>query len=347
MAVDALCVGYGFRPSAELAQLLGCACTLDPASGDLVPVTDAWGRTSLPTVFMAGEAMGIAGVHAARVRGALAAEMIVAALHLTRRRRRSAATCSAGHVPSTVCPADRCPVSGSDWLYQAMPDETIVCRCECVTAAASCARPPTQRALTSTLSRPGRVRGWASARGDSAEIPSRRSAQRPGKRASLPGTLPAPHAPQADPGTGAGSRARGPRMNGTRPGAAQHVDVIVIGGRCRRRRHGLRVGTRRHADRGAGAWRTESGKLRHYRGQHPHPGHSPTSARPGRSRRFTALPAAPARQPPASGIRWRTNWMPTLSCAGQVALWSRRPPNRSRICAKSGRWKHRWASTRP
>jgi thioredoxin reductase/bacterioferritin-associated ferredoxin len=135
IAVDALCVGYGFRPSTELARLLGCTCGLDPASGDLVPVTDAWGRTSIPTIFMAGEAMGIAGIHAARVRGLLAAEAICRALGLkgaaatNARRLQLQARRLAAFARLT---ARLFPVP--DWLYQAIPDQTIVCRCESVTA---------------------------------------------------------------------------------------------------------------------------------------------------------------------------------------------------------------------
>jgi len=135
LAVDALCVGYGFRPSTELARLLGCACELDPASGDLIPTTDIWGRTSIPNIFMAGEAMGVAGIHAARVRGLLAAEAIRGALQarqsasadprrLHRKARRLAAF---ARLTSILFPVP-------DWLYQAIPDDTIVCRCESVTA---------------------------------------------------------------------------------------------------------------------------------------------------------------------------------------------------------------------
>jgi thioredoxin reductase len=135
LAADALCVGNGFRPSTELAQLLGCAMRRDPVSGDPVPVTDAWGRTSLPTVFMAGEAMGIAGVHAARVRGALAAEAILAALkpgqspsaNTARLRREARALNAFAHLTGTLYPVP-------DWLYLTIPDDTIVCRCEAVTA---------------------------------------------------------------------------------------------------------------------------------------------------------------------------------------------------------------------
>ena len=135
IATDALCVGYGFRPSAELARLLGCACKKDPASGDLVPRTDAFGRTSSRTIFAAGEARGIAGVHAAKVSGLLAAYAIANELALrppsaatVRRARQSARRLD----EFAALTRDLFPLP--DWLYHTIPDDTIVCRCECVTA---------------------------------------------------------------------------------------------------------------------------------------------------------------------------------------------------------------------
>src|SRR6185437_7920248 len=74
--VDALCVGYGFRPQSELARMLGCPTRRDQVSGDLLPVIDEFGRASTPdglAVWVAGEAGGIGGVHAALAEGELVA----------------------------------------------------------------------------------------------------------------------------------------------------------------------------------------------------------------------------------------------------------------------------------
>lgn len=138
--VDALCVGYGFRPQTELARLLGCDVRTDPVTGDAEPVADAFGRTTRPGVYVAGEAAGIGGVHLARNRGETVAAHILARegiptgrreiRRLAAERRRLAAftELSAALYPS---PADL-----QDALGPALPDEAMVCRCEAVTAAA-------------------------------------------------------------------------------------------------------------------------------------------------------------------------------------------------------------------
>src|SRR5207245_2462842 len=57
---DALCVGYGFRPNSELAQLMGCDCNITLPIYDVFPNVDEYGRTSRPEIFVAGETAGIA-----------------------------------------------------------------------------------------------------------------------------------------------------------------------------------------------------------------------------------------------------------------------------------------------
>ncbi|MEU5884383.1 NAD(P)/FAD-dependent oxidoreductase [Spirillospora sp. NPDC047279] len=139
--VDALCVGYGFRPQADLARLLGCAVRTDPVSGDAVPVTDRYGLSSRPDVYIAGEAAGIGGVHLAETRGLTAAAHILArrdrasgparreVLHLAARRRRLASFTA---LSESLYPA---PGDLADLLAPALPGDTTVCRCEAVTAA--------------------------------------------------------------------------------------------------------------------------------------------------------------------------------------------------------------------
>jgi NAD(P)H-nitrite reductase large subunit len=133
--VDALAVGFGFRPSTELVRLLGCAMSDGGDGSDPLPVRDEWGRTSLPGVYVAGEAAGVAGVHAAAARGTLAAAAAARDLrlrplasHLERRaarRARSTERFAALNASLFPPPADR---------VAALPDDTVVCRCEAVTA---------------------------------------------------------------------------------------------------------------------------------------------------------------------------------------------------------------------
>lgn len=134
-AVDTLATAVGFRPATELLQLLEVECTLDPELGVPIPDTDAWGATSAPGVYAVGEARGIGGNKAARVRGWLTATAIREELglppahdrQLRRYRRRSERLDDFSRLTSELYAHDRKPML-------AMPDHTMVCRCESVTA---------------------------------------------------------------------------------------------------------------------------------------------------------------------------------------------------------------------
>ena len=76
-AVDAVCTAYGFLPSVDLARALGCELR-----GDAVAHDDDM-ATSVPGVYVAGEASGVGGADLAVVEGELAGWM--AAAHARRR----------------------------------------------------------------------------------------------------------------------------------------------------------------------------------------------------------------------------------------------------------------------
>lgn len=135
--VDALCVGFGFRPQTELVQLLGCEVRPDAASGDLLPVVDDQWRSSRPDVWIIGEAARIAGVHGALAAGERAAESI---LHHDRQpagsvrlRRRERGIERFAQLTAALYPA---PAELARLLTRALPDCTQVCRCEGIDAAA-------------------------------------------------------------------------------------------------------------------------------------------------------------------------------------------------------------------
>lgn len=129
---DALCVGFGFRPSTELPRLLGCRTEPDPTGTEQLPVVDADGATSVDGLYVAGDCAGIAGVHAAGVRGELAAHAILGRLAPERAHVRVAA------LRRRARALDRFAAL-ADRLYPLppladIPDATQVCRCEGVTA---------------------------------------------------------------------------------------------------------------------------------------------------------------------------------------------------------------------
>jgi NADPH-dependent 2,4-dienoyl-CoA reductase/sulfur reductase-like enzyme len=124
--VDAVCTAYGFIPSVELARALGCA--LD---GDAV-AHDAHMRTTVPGVYVAGEAAGIGGADLALVEGELAGYAAASgrgAPGLAGLRRRRAKLAGFAGILSDLFD----PRPG---LYALARPATVLCRCEDVTAGA-------------------------------------------------------------------------------------------------------------------------------------------------------------------------------------------------------------------
>jgi D-hydroxyproline dehydrogenase subunit alpha len=135
--VDTLCLGFGLVPNVELTQLAGCAHAFDPTRGGWVPQVNEQLETTVPGLFAAGEMTGVDGAGAAMLEGHLAALAAAAKLgridadtlraELTRaagprrRARRFGAMLNTLFAPRT----------GLDAITT---DETLLCRCEEVTA---------------------------------------------------------------------------------------------------------------------------------------------------------------------------------------------------------------------
>ena len=136
-AVDAVCTAYGFLPSVDLARALGCELR-----GDAVAHDDDM-ATSVPGVYVAGEASGVGGADLAVVEGELAGWM--AAAHA--RRRPHGHEHPVAHPGLPAVRAKRAKLAGfagilgelfdprPGLLTLARPD-TILCRCEDVTRGA-------------------------------------------------------------------------------------------------------------------------------------------------------------------------------------------------------------------
>jgi NADPH-dependent 2,4-dienoyl-CoA reductase/sulfur reductase-like enzyme len=138
IACDRLGVCFGFLASSELAQQAGAATRWDAPRGGWVVTHDAWMRTRVPGVAVAGEITGVAGAEVAAEEGRLAA--IGCALDLGKiddRRandlavapRRALATLNrfARLLSELSWPGDRC-------LDQWLSDNDInLCKCEEVT----------------------------------------------------------------------------------------------------------------------------------------------------------------------------------------------------------------------
>ncbi|ABE46230.1 NAD(P)/FAD-dependent oxidoreductase [Polaromonas sp. JS666] len=126
----------GVLPSIHMTQALGCEHSWNAQQVCLMPDLDDWGQTSKPGVYVAGDGANIGGAKAACVRGELVA------LGIAKRAGRLSPEVAAAH----AAPLRR-KLSGLlrlrpmlDALYPprasifSPPDETIVCRCEELTA---------------------------------------------------------------------------------------------------------------------------------------------------------------------------------------------------------------------
>lgn len=78
--VDTICLAVGLSPMSQLLKMAGCKMEDDPKRGGHVPVSDEYGRTSLPGVFVAGDVSGIEEASSAMIEGRMAG--IVAAEYL-------------------------------------------------------------------------------------------------------------------------------------------------------------------------------------------------------------------------------------------------------------------------
>jgi NADPH-dependent 2,4-dienoyl-CoA reductase/sulfur reductase-like enzyme len=135
---DAVGLGWHLRAESQLADLAGCAFDFEPLSRQWLPRIDADGRSSVPGIYLAGDGARILGADGAEAAGRLAA---LAALSDTGH--------AAGHAAfQAEAPALRQRLQQMDrfraglarafpWPHAqaaAVPDETVVCRCESISA---------------------------------------------------------------------------------------------------------------------------------------------------------------------------------------------------------------------
>ena len=131
-------MGHGFVPATEITALLHARQSYSRAAGGWIAVADEDGRTSRASLYVAGDAAGIAGADAAATHGmlvGLACAFDLAASnhsHLGRRiesaRRRHQRRAAFGRAMANLMALRSAQVD-------AIAAETIVCRCEAVRRA--------------------------------------------------------------------------------------------------------------------------------------------------------------------------------------------------------------------
>lgn len=129
---DAVALGFGLRPEAQLAELAGAGMRYDPVSRQWFPHADLDGRCG-GALYAAGDGCAIGGADAAEASGALAAYAVLAdeghrvperEVAALRRRLRRQRRFQRGLATAFAWPAS--------WIA-ALDDDTPLCRCEEVT----------------------------------------------------------------------------------------------------------------------------------------------------------------------------------------------------------------------
>jgi thioredoxin reductase/bacterioferritin-associated ferredoxin len=136
IAADMLAVGHGLVAGAEITRLLRAEHTIDPARGGILPVCDPWGRTSLAGLYAVGDGASVAGGLPASLAGRLAG---LATARDAGRIDPAAFTRASDDTRSELAGALAFgrAVTGlmrrRPGLLDAIPGDTVVCRCEDVT----------------------------------------------------------------------------------------------------------------------------------------------------------------------------------------------------------------------
>jgi NADPH-dependent 2,4-dienoyl-CoA reductase/sulfur reductase-like enzyme len=135
IACDAVGMGWHLRAESQLADLAGCGFDYDRDSRQWLPRADEDGRSAVPGVYLAGDGARILGADGAEIAGRLAALAVLEDLGLPapagvdaaalRRRRGAMDRFRRGLAIAFPWPAE---------LVAGLPDETLVCRCEAITA---------------------------------------------------------------------------------------------------------------------------------------------------------------------------------------------------------------------
>ena len=133
LPVDTLCVGYGFVPRTQLAELAGCRLRRDPSTQSWVPVVSRDFETSVRSVWTVGDGGGVAGAVSAELEGEIAGWAVASRLgtideEMTRKRL--------AEIHSQLERLERFRLgldqlcSPRAGLVELAEADTIVCRCE-------------------------------------------------------------------------------------------------------------------------------------------------------------------------------------------------------------------------
>jgi NAD(P)H-nitrite reductase large subunit len=136
--VDTVCLGYGFFPSNELARTCGCELRYSEDEGGDLPVRDEYMRTSVPGILAAGDGARVAGSSVAIEEGRLAgigAALDLGKLNEREAHRRAAAIRRRLRTLERFRSALNSIYAVGPGIYELATADTVICRCEEVTAS--------------------------------------------------------------------------------------------------------------------------------------------------------------------------------------------------------------------
>ncbi|MFN3986920.1 MAG: FAD-dependent oxidoreductase [Rhodocyclaceae bacterium] len=134
LTCDAVALGYHVRPETQLADLARCEFHFDAETRQWLPTVDPDRRSTTPGVYLAGDGARVLGADGAEIAGKLAAWALLEDLgrpvpeaerKALRREREVMERFRQGLAEAFPWPAAQAA---------RLPDETIVCRCEGITA---------------------------------------------------------------------------------------------------------------------------------------------------------------------------------------------------------------------
>jgi bacterioferritin-associated ferredoxin/thioredoxin reductase len=128
---DALCIGHGLVPATEASRTYRARHEHRPQDGGWVPVLDARQRTTVPLLYAAGDGAGVRGAAAAAATGRIAAWAALHDLGIAGAGSDDAGLARARHAGAAMARM----MALRPALVEAIPPETVVCRCEGVTRA--------------------------------------------------------------------------------------------------------------------------------------------------------------------------------------------------------------------
>lgn len=130
LACDGLAFAHALRSETQLADLLGCQFTWSPLNRAWLPSRDQAGRSSVPSVYLAGDGAGIMGADAAEMAGERAALALLEDMGITIDSERGPQLeRQLARIQGFRVGLEAAFPFPEQWASQA-PDDLMLCRCE-------------------------------------------------------------------------------------------------------------------------------------------------------------------------------------------------------------------------